>query len=203
MLTIENLLTQIKIFEGFRTKKYKDCGAGVETIGYGFTKSCFTYGAMPDTITKDEADKILIKEVDKILKDVLLKLHEFKYSDRDIDILLLPLVDFTYNCGMGNLRNLTKAGARTVDEIAQKIVEYNKAGGKVLKGLTTRREWEKSEILANMKEVKKCISGENWPTAQELQTLVNQIYGEDVLAVDGKIGKNTIKYTYELLLKLV
>ena len=53
------------------------------------------------------------------------------------------LVSFTYNCGVGNLKNLTQSGKRTLAQISTKLLLYNKAGGVVLRGLQRRRAAEK------------------------------------------------------------
>lgn len=55
------------------------------------------------------------------------------------------LVSFTYNCGPGNLLKLV--AGRTILQIGDAILKYNKAGGKVLKGLTRRREAERALFL--------------------------------------------------------
>ena len=53
------------------------------------------------------------------------------------------LVSFTYNCGVGNLKNLTQSGKRALAQISVKLLLYNKAGGVVLRGLQRRRTAEK------------------------------------------------------------
>lgn len=53
------------------------------------------------------------------------------------------LVSFTYNCGAGNLKNLTQSGKRTIAQISEKLLLYNKAGGVTLLGLQRRRVAEK------------------------------------------------------------
>ena len=50
------------------------------------------------------------------------------------------LTSFAYN--VGNINQLTAGGTRQREEIAQKMLEYNKAGGKPLGGLTRRRQAE-------------------------------------------------------------
>ena len=56
------------------------------------------------------------------------------------------LVSFTYNCGSGNLQKSTllqKVNAKPNDPyIKAEFLKWNKAGGKVLPGLTKRREEE-------------------------------------------------------------
>lgn len=55
------------------------------------------------------------------------------------------LVSFAYN--IGSIDGLTAKGTRTRSEIAAKILEYNKAGGKVLSGLIRRRQEERKLFL--------------------------------------------------------
>jgi lysozyme len=55
------------------------------------------------------------------------------------------LVSFAFNLGTNNLRNSTllrKLNARDYDGAALEFAKWNKAGGKVLRGLTRRREAE-------------------------------------------------------------
>lgn len=55
------------------------------------------------------------------------------------------LVSFAFNVGVNNLRNSTllkKLNARDYNGAALEFSKWNKAGGKVLKGLTRRREAE-------------------------------------------------------------
>ena len=56
------------------------------------------------------------------------------------------LVDFAYNLGLGNLKSSTllkkiKAGA-PVEDVQAQFRRWVYAGGKRLKGLVKRREWE-------------------------------------------------------------
>ena len=52
------------------------------------------------------------------------------------------LVSFAYN--IGSIDGLTASGSRSKDEIADKFLAYNRAGGKVLSGLTRRRQEERA-----------------------------------------------------------
>jgi GH24 family phage-related lysozyme (muramidase) len=52
------------------------------------------------------------------------------------------LLSFCYN--IGSIDQLTAHGKRSISEISQSILLYNKGGGKVLKGLVRRREFEKN-----------------------------------------------------------
>ena len=55
------------------------------------------------------------------------------------------MVSFAYN--IGAIDQLKANGTRTRTEIADKILAYNKAGGKVLAGLTKRRQEERTLFL--------------------------------------------------------
>ena len=124
----------IKSFEGCRLKAYK-CPAGVWTIGYGHTAGV----KEGDTITQGQADEYLRNDLEKYEKAVLNYDSIYHFNQNHFD----ALVSFTYNCGVGNLKNLTQNGKRTLAQISEKILLYNKAGGVVLRGLQRRREAEK------------------------------------------------------------
>lgn len=126
-------LVLIKNFEGLRLTAYK-CPAGVPTIGYGHTKNV----KMGDVITLDQANLYLLQD----LKGSIFCVNEYdkiyNFTQNEFD----ALVSFTFNCGKGNLTKLTGKGTRSKALIGQKILEYNKAGGKVLNGLVRRRQAE-------------------------------------------------------------
>jgi len=134
--TSGSIIDFIAGFEGFRDTAYDDYGQ--LTIGFG------TPATSPDqTITKEEARKELSKEVMKARTIVLEAAKEFGYdwSDNQID----ALTSFTFNLGQGNFNKLLKGdegGLRGDEEISEMILEYNRAGGKVLPGLTKRRQAE-------------------------------------------------------------
>lgn len=124
----------IKQFEGCRLKAYK-CPAGVWTIGYGHTAGV----KEGDTITQETADAYLRNDLEKYEKAVQNYDGIYHFNQNQFD----ALVSFTYNCGVGNLKNLTQSGRRTLAQISVKLLLYNKAGGVVLRGLQRRRMAEK------------------------------------------------------------
>ena len=124
----------IKQFEGCRLKAYK-CPAGVWTIGYGHTAGV----KEGDTITQETADAYLRNDLEKYEKAVQNYDIIYHFNQNQFD----ALVSFTYNCGIGNLKNLTQSGRRTLTQISTKLSLYNKAGGVVLRGLQRRRAAEK------------------------------------------------------------
>lgn len=143
MRTSENGIRLIKYFEGCRLTAYK-CPAGVWTIGYGHTAGV----KEGMTITQAQADKYLIEDLEKFEKIVLFFNPTYKFNQNEFD----ALVSFTYNCGYGNLKNLTKNGTRTKSQIASHITAYNKSNGNILAGLVKRRAAEKELFLTLVSE---------------------------------------------------
>lgn len=119
-------LAIIKKYEGCRLTAYK-CPAGKWTIGYGHTSGV----KAGQTITRAQADTYLKQDVAWAEKAVNALKRGFNQNQFD------ALVSFTFNCGTGNLKKL--CSGRDIETIGKKIVIYNKAGGKVLGGLTKRR----------------------------------------------------------------
>lgn len=123
----------IKQFEGCRLKAYKD-PAGVPTIAYGHTAGV----KMGDTITQEQADELL--RDDLVIYEAKVAKYDDKYhwNQNQFD----ALVSFAYN--IGSIDQLTSNGRRSIKTISDKILEYNKAGGKKLEGLVRRRKAEKA-----------------------------------------------------------
>ena len=191
MLDFKTLVLQTSIFEGFRANKYLDA-VGVPTIGYGFTASCFDDGQVPNTISRGVADDMLDKillQYKQIVSQYLDSCPHLTQIQRSA--LLLPLTDFTYNCGYANLRKLTDYENRNYKEICEKIVLYNKAGGKVLKALQVRRDWELKEIKKAYKELMRDAPTEKIYNIKDVQILLNKL-GHN-LVIDGIAGKATCK----------
>jgi len=137
----EKGIALIKKFEGCKLKAYK-CSAGVPTIGYGAT--FYEDGAkvkMTDVITQQRADELLTYHIGlfsaKVKPLIKTELNDNQFS---------ALVSFAYNVGTGALNSSTllkKVNANPKDvSIAAEFAKWNKAGGKVLKGLDSRRAAE-------------------------------------------------------------
>lgn len=135
MNTSSKGVSLIKQFEGCRLTAYK-CPAGVWTIGYGHTAGV----KKGDTITQQTADAYLRDDLVIYEKHVMVYDNIYHFNQNQFD----ALVSFTFNCGRGNLKNLTKGGKRTIEQISAKLLLYNKAGGVVLLGLLRRRAAEKA-----------------------------------------------------------
>ena len=125
-------LQLLKKFEGLRLVAYWDVNG--YSIGYGHHGGDVTQGMK---ITQKEAEDFLKKDVAKFENAVNALKYDFNQNQFD------ALVDFTYNCGAGNLKKLTADNTRTIREISGKITAYCKANGVALPGLVNRRRAEK------------------------------------------------------------
>ena len=89
-------------------------------------------------ISKQQADSFLEASVNaKYAKNVNKYVDKYKFNQNQFD----ALVSFAYN--IGSIDQLTANGTRSISEISNKILAYNKANGKELPGLTRRRKAEK------------------------------------------------------------
>lgn len=138
MRASNQLIDKIKEFEGLSLKAYKPVPTEkYYTIGYGHYSSGVKIG---QTITMAQADALLrgdLLQCEKYVNSLNLDLTQGQFD---------ALVDFAFNCGVGNLRNSTLLKKvrinAPVDEIQGEFRRWNKSNGKVLQGLVTRREWE-------------------------------------------------------------
>lgn len=131
----------IKKFEGLRLTSYL-CPAGVWTIGYGST--FYENGSKVqegEKITIDRADGLLINTVHLFEKSVK-GLVKSSINENQLG----ALTSFAFNLGVGNFKASTllkKVNKNPSDPmIRDEFMKWNKAGGKVLNGLTRRREAE-------------------------------------------------------------
>ena len=128
-------------FEGCSLTAYL-CPANKWTIGYGNT---YYENGKPvqqgDKITQQEADDLfglIAEDFAKRLRNLLrVIINENQFS---------ALVSFAYNVGIANLNKSTllkKVNANPIDPtITNEFLKWNKGGGKVLAGLTRRRNAE-------------------------------------------------------------
>jgi len=132
----------VKASEGCELQAYKDTN-GIPTIGYGATH--YENGAavkMYDSITQQQAEDLLGVLVGQF-ETTLSSLIPATINQNQFDALL----DFVYNCGIGNLKSSTllkKVIANPND--AEIAFEFNKwvhgQNGQTLAGLVTRRAKE-------------------------------------------------------------
>ena len=127
----QNGIDLIKKYEGCRLAAYI-CPAGVWTIGYGHTLGI----QKGMTITQKQAEEFLIQDLKKF--EIMVSKYDARYSwtQNEFD----ALVSFAYN--IGNITGLTKAGTRNKTQIANAMLLYVRAAGKILNGLVKRRQEE-------------------------------------------------------------
>lgn len=136
MVTSQEGINLIKKYEGLRLEAYKALPTEkYYTIGYGHYGSDVKAG---DAIAVEQAEDLLKQDLEKFERAVEKYNSQYNWSQCQFD----ALVSFSYNCGIGNLDKLVAFGTRSIQEITDKIPAYNKAGGKVLNGLTKRRNAE-------------------------------------------------------------
>ena len=141
--TSQNGINLIKQFESCHLKSYK-CPAGIWTIGYGHTAG--VYDGM--TISQVQAESFLKDDLFKYEEKVNKYYRKYIWTQNEFD----ALVSFAFN--IGSIDQLTVNGTRTRAIIIQKILEYNKANGKILPGLTRRRETERELFLKDSQTFK-------------------------------------------------
>lgn len=185
----KNCLDLVKKFEGCPLTADRD-EVGVWTIGYGITNAdrSITRTTIKRglKISKETAEKWLEESLNKKYLPRVLKYDEqYNWNQNELD----ALVSFAYN--IGSITQLTAKGTRSKKTIAAKLLEYNKAGGKVYRGLTRRRKAEQKLFLTPIKKKS------------------NKTVAKEVLA--GKWGNNPERkkkliaagYDYEAIRKIV
>lgn len=146
-------LDLVKEFEGCRLTAYRD-EVGVWTIGYGITSADRNITGKSIhkgmKISKETAEKWLSKALTKKYLPLVLKYDkQYNWNQNELD----ALVSFCYN--IGSIEQLTADGTRSKAVVASKMLQYNKAGGRVYRGLTRRRKAERELFLTPVKEAKK------------------------------------------------
>ena len=133
----DNGLHLIEQFEGTVLHVYLD-SVNKPTVGVGHLIVPADNLKLGDTITQQQADDFLRSDVAS--------------AERAVNALNVPLtqnqfdalVSFTFNLGAGGLRQLVKQG---MAQVPSRLLLFDHAGGKVVKGLTNRRKAERSLYL--------------------------------------------------------
>lgn len=132
---------------------------GILTIGWGHA---ITFGER--FLRDNKADRAIAKKlypngITRAEAEELLR-HDIKEHTRDLEYLIkVPLTDnqfaalasLAFNIGVGNFRKssvLRLLNQKNYKGAAERFLLWNKAGGRVLKGLVRRREAERQLFLS-------------------------------------------------------
>lgn len=139
-----SLLASVAMWEGTEYKPYYDI-VGVLTVCNGYTGPDIIPGK---TYGKEECDALLRKEVTEhgigVLKCTAVPLNQNQYD---------AFASFAYNVGVGAYCKSTlvrKLNAGDYQGACDELLRWNRAGGKVVRGLTRRREAERALCLKPM-----------------------------------------------------
>ena len=144
MIPSQNCYDLIKNFEGCKLEAYPDPATHGEpiTIGVGHTGGV----KLGDVITQEQADEYLVSDVSHAANAVNQMVDE-NMTQGQFD----ALCSFAFNLGIGNLKNSTllkKLNSGDIQGAADQFLVWNKAAGKVMAGLTRRREAERTLFLS-------------------------------------------------------
>ena len=131
------LIDFLKGWESLRLSAYLDA-VGVPTIGYGRTADV----QMGDTCTAEQAEKWLRDEVDETWHAIDQFIRQ-TLAQHEMD----AVVSLTYNVGVGAISKstlLSRLNNGDFGSAADEFLRWNRAGGKVLAGLTKRRKAERA-----------------------------------------------------------
>ncbi|MCM6993630.1 lysozyme [Enterobacter roggenkampii] len=146
MQTSDKGIALLKEFEGCKLTAYQD-SVGVWTIGYGWTQPVDGKPIRAGmTIKQETAERLLKTGLVRYESDVS-RLVKVGMTQGQFD----ALVSFTYNLGARSLSTSTllrKLNTGDYAGAADEFLRWNKAGGKVLNGLTRRREAERALFLS-------------------------------------------------------
>lgn len=130
-------------YEGLRTKAYLD-PVGIPTICYGETLNV----SLGDTQTEQNCKSMLTSRLGGFAIAV-----DAMVSPEVRPEVLAAFTSLSYNIGIGAFQKssvLRLANEGKTREACDFMLKYNKAGGKVLAGLTKRREAERKLCLSGL-----------------------------------------------------
>ena len=133
-------LQLIRKYEGCKTTPYR-CPAGLYTVGYGHVIGNGLQ--LPDQFNRTFS----LGEIDELLRTDLARFEQgvLRYCPVYLTQCQFDaLVSFSFNLGLGVLQRSTLRQKinRGDADAAKVILKYNMAGGRILKGLTRRRQAE-------------------------------------------------------------
>lgn len=137
-------LSLIKRFEGLELVGYPDPAPGNKglpiTIGYGSTRIFGRLVKLGEKITLAQAEAQLKLDV-QVFENGVMRLVKVPLTPNQFS----ALVSFAYNVGLGNLQSSTLLkllNAKQYHLVPAQFLRWNKAAGKVMKGLVNRRQAE-------------------------------------------------------------
>ena len=137
----DTLIEKLMEMEGCRLVAYRDA-AGIPTIGYGHTSGV----RMGDRISVAEAKRLLLQDAEAVMRQVR-TLHVARTEAQ-----LEALTSFAFNVGFGRLsrstllKTIRRGGSKAA--IQREFKRWVYAGGKRLRGLERRRQWEAERFFA-------------------------------------------------------
>lgn len=162
-------LELVKSFEGLRLNAYQD-SVGVWTIGYGSTKGV----KRGQRITEEEAEELLREDLATAERGV-----ESAITEDITDNQFAACVSLAFNVGVSAFRKssiVKYINAGDVTLAADRFLLYNKAGGKVLAGLTRRRKAERALFLTEDEQPDEPIlNGEVEPAPEAGETTTEKV----------------------------
>jgi len=139
----------VKEFEGLKLEAYFD-PVGVLTIGYGYTnRAGFGPGvSFGDVWTKEKAEEMLAETLVRFANEIRPLLKRDATENQ-----FGAMLSLAYNIGTGAFSRSTclkRFNAGDIEGAADALTWFNKAGGKVLRGLVRRREAERVLFLSDV-----------------------------------------------------
>jgi lysozyme len=132
-------LAIIKHFEGCKLDSYR-CSAGVATVGYGHTGPDVR---IPMSITPERAEELLENDLKRFEHGVEALIGSAETSSDEFS----ALVSLAFNIGLSALATSTVLKRHRLNNktgAGNAFLMWNRAGGRVLAGLTRRREAERA-----------------------------------------------------------
>lgn len=167
MITGNAGIDLIMRYEGCRLNAYKPRSTEKYwTIGYGHYGEDVKQGMH---ISHTQAIILLQKDIKRFERAV--NNLDRTWTQNEFD----ALVSFAYNCGEANLYKLVYNRNHT--QIADAFLLYNKAGGKILKGLVNRRQAERALFMKGYKEI---------PTDKDYVSIAKEV-------IEGKWGNGKVR----------
>lgn len=141
----------IAVHEGYRARAYDD-GVGVQTIGFGSTRYADGRPVKPgDTTTPERAVVLLAQDAERIWREAAACIADVPLSAGEA----AAFQSLAYNigaqrfCGSTLVKKLRQAPPDYAGACAE-ILKWDRAGGRVLPGLTKRRQAEYRQCVGEV-----------------------------------------------------